>query len=1055
MKGRVPITVLAMLFVMGFASGISTLHNDGNLTGGNWVNAVRHNGSFTYDQLVSFPVDCGATEASFGSTSAAYQCKDIFSAPGYGAMSACQTDAESGLAGGANQGTAVLRLRPCTVGQILTNSTGGWVCSDDTIDLRSNASDQDGRIILLEGKNAVNQSDTDPLYVNVDGDSMTSDLNMQTNNLLNINRSEIKYIRYSVDGVSLASQEGDCYWDFTEHTKSCVNDISGTSLQDGQEFWVRVKADANLDNGEVVYITGVQGDVFTADLAIANDISKSNILGVATSDITSGNEGWVTVIGKVRSLNTVGFDENTTIYLSAHVAGAWNQTAPWDPYNTVSVVKIGTMGRIHSSTGFITVSNEKIAPTNTVTILRLGVLNNMTVADSIELDSDVVWNQTINDILYLLASGETRNIESIANLTGQYLFGDLSFATGSSTGLLKFYMNESSEGVPILNPDGLQMLDFPPPQTKQTITSGALAVGNHILANFTTPSSVPFITRILLGSWECDVHASKSSSVRVVSLGCDIFKVNASGSDVAFLGRTSFVDVPLTDSEEHVDLHGTFPDNIILNQTDRIMVQLFANVTGGGSNPTVSLFTAGGTDSAVSLGTSADQIAYNAGYGLNLVNRLFSVDNATIASKVYVDLNASDQDGRIITLEAAGGDITALLFPEEGGLDSSLNVSSGIGIAQLRECSVGEILKNETGGWVCGTDDDSGGVPRIPYWIDAGSMITSNTSINSGDVNVSNELTVTSGKVIAPAILNLSSPGDVYVDAGDDYFVDVKGSNYNIKTAVGVVSQELHSGDGDVFLQMRSDADGTSRNNYFFMDDTAPRGWEMVSDNADAESLSPQSDSVWDLGLTGQVYDNVWTDNIKSDGDIVIDPSGNNVLPGSNDTDSIGSAAIRWQNGYFTNAIDVGDIIFNNDFRTVEAEKLTNGKISGIVWLNPNGEALMYLNPSGDLKVKGTITEGWSGIPYNFTFDEHGGVYFDDKVVKYPTMDNKMHYDYIDDKEEVNSNQYFNSPVKPVITVTTTTTTTSSTLRIPPGSYPRYCPEGTIANHTLEECVFI
>ena len=138
-----------------------------------------------------------------------------------------------------------------------------------------------------------------------------------------------------------------------------------------------------------------------------------------------------------------------------------------------------------------------------------------------------------------------------------------------------------------------------------------------------------------------------------------------------------------------------------------------------------------------------------------------------------------------------------------------------------------------------------------------------------------------------------------------------------------------------------------------------------------------------------------------------------NVLPDTNDSKDLGSTAQRWQNGYFANAIDVGDIAFNNGMRLIEAEKLTNNKIQGLVWLNSDGDAIMYLNPNGNLKVKGTIEENWAGIPDTFSFDDNGGVYYNNKVVKYPTVENKLDPEYIDNLEEINAPNYFNTPQKP------------------------------------------
>jgi len=130
---------------------------------------------------------------------------------------------------------------------------------------------------------------------------------------------------------SVSVVTGKTYWDSSDNTLSTILDsVNGVILQHGQENHVRVvnKTGSPLLNGQVVYVSGVQGNRPTVSLALANNISTSTILGVCTQNIDINLEGFVTTQGIVRGVNTSEFTEGDILYVDEIIPGKLTNTIP-------------------------------------------------------------------------------------------------------------------------------------------------------------------------------------------------------------------------------------------------------------------------------------------------------------------------------------------------------------------------------------------------------------------------------------------------------------------------------------------------------------------------------------------------------------------------------------------------------------------------------------------------------------------------------------------------------------------------------------------------------
>lgn len=134
--------------------------------------------------------------------------------------------------------------------------------------------------------------------------------------------------------------EGRMYWDSTDHTLSLQSEITGSTLQVGQENWVRCvnKTGSTISDGSVVYISGAQGNRPTMSLALSNSGDAIHrTIGVTTASVANNAEGYVTVLGIVRGINTTGFTEGDILYVSTTTPGALTNVEPVFPNHAVTV----------------------------------------------------------------------------------------------------------------------------------------------------------------------------------------------------------------------------------------------------------------------------------------------------------------------------------------------------------------------------------------------------------------------------------------------------------------------------------------------------------------------------------------------------------------------------------------------------------------------------------------------------------------------------------------------------------------------------------------------
>jgi hypothetical protein len=234
------------------------------------------------------------------------------------------------------------------------------------------------------------------------GDTMTGDLTFEGAGII-----DVDYIDANT-GATSSNKVGRLRWNNTD--KCWEYDASTNSTnQIGQEAWARVRNEtgSQIDNGTPVYITGATGNRPTIAKAQANSEATSlKYLGLTTDDIPHNEDGFVTVLGTVRGVNTNSYNAGDILYLSDTVAGGFRTTRPDAPNTTVVI----GMVKVKSGTGQIAVQSRTLP---TVERLSNVYTSSLTTGDTLKY-SGTRWENSTTDVYKTYAGFVNRTDSTIA-----------------------------------------------------------------------------------------------------------------------------------------------------------------------------------------------------------------------------------------------------------------------------------------------------------------------------------------------------------------------------------------------------------------------------------------------------------------------------------------------------------------------------------------------------------------------------------------------------------------------------------------------------------------
>ncbi len=164
--------------------------------------------------------------------------------------------------------------------------------------------------------------------------------------------TNILYEDFSSTATNPTYKEGRLFYNSTNRTLSYYNQSATVTVDIGEEliFLARNNTGATIFDGTPVYITGATGNRPTIALAKADNAATSRVIGITTQDFNINGDGYVTMGGLVRGLNTSAFSEGAILYLSETTAGSYTTTPP-----PIAVI-VGRVINSHNTQGVIGVS---------------------------------------------------------------------------------------------------------------------------------------------------------------------------------------------------------------------------------------------------------------------------------------------------------------------------------------------------------------------------------------------------------------------------------------------------------------------------------------------------------------------------------------------------------------------------------------------------------------------------------------------------------------------------------------------------------------------------
>lgn len=133
---------------------------------------------------------------------------------------------------------------------------------------------------------------------------------------------------------------GELAWNQVDGTLDLGLAGGNVVLQVGQEEVVHIYNNTNaaFTEPQVIRVTGSQGQRLTAALAQANgEMTSATTFALVTEPIAKNQEGFATVSGLVRNVDTSAFTEGAALYLSPTIPGGITQVRPSAPNHTVLV----------------------------------------------------------------------------------------------------------------------------------------------------------------------------------------------------------------------------------------------------------------------------------------------------------------------------------------------------------------------------------------------------------------------------------------------------------------------------------------------------------------------------------------------------------------------------------------------------------------------------------------------------------------------------------------------------------------------------------------------
>ena len=452
------------------------------------------------------------------------------------------------------------------------------------------------------------------------------------------------------------------------------------------------------------------------------------------------------------------------------------------------------------------------------------------------------------------------------------------------------------------------MEEQPTGEGESTFVTAGLAAGDgQALTNWATIANVPGVTIFKGGVYVGHVHAAKTAGTKPVTIYFELYTRTSGGAET--LRATSEDSGLISALNVGYELHATVDDDVTINATDRIVIKWYANVGVAGSNATVTLYAEGTNSSSLSVPTTTEILStvflrqdgttpltdeWDAGgnfailidtinesdadAGVTIESVLLKDDNITAGGTVQAEHFYSTDDAVIDDLLTVGGNaiiserlqVTGNTAPTtDAGIEIGWDGTDGIILAFDRDTTSYKNMKFNALSyewWISNTQELN--LDNTHLYPESGSGLTLGKSTNRF-LNVHSVSVTASGTVQAE---HLYSTDDAVID--DDLSV---GGNLTVAEYI------YHAADLDTYLRFETDTITLLAGNAvrLFLNDDGTSHLKLPS----SQSFEIHDSS--DVALLAVVEDGNTT--LSPAGDLILDPVGNDVLPGTGYDIDLGS----------------------------------------------------------------------------------------------------------------------------------------------------------------------
>lgn len=241
------------------------------------------------------------------------------------------------------------------------------------------------------------------------------------------------------------------------------------------------------------------------------------------------------------------------------------------------------------------------------------------LADDIQ-DRRMAWSDT-NDlgvpITGAIITGDTTPEWTVLprGTSGQYVTpnsttGELEWRDIPTVGITEFLYDLASDIATYF-----QLDTDVPTGGSQTIVSAAVSASDTLIFNLATNSGGPGVDFINDGIWHLHLHAQKSGpGTKDVTLKFRVYyRTDPGGVETQIGSGYSHSTGNLTTSAAEYDLHFALGATDIAI-TDRIVLKIYADISGAGANPTVTITVEGTTDSRLEIPALVSGIGASKGW---------------------------------------------------------------------------------------------------------------------------------------------------------------------------------------------------------------------------------------------------------------------------------------------------------------------------------------------------------------------------------------------------------------------------------------------------------